>query len=238
WTSGWCAVAWPESVLFRGQGPGPVVDDVERVMSDPAFDYTPSWLDRALERITEFVGDLVSPSFGGAGGTFGGGVGGVVAWLFVVAALVAVVAVVVVAVRNRIRRPEVADQSTVDVEHRRPAAEWAADAERFEADGAWAEAVRARYRELVRRLVDTRSLPDVAGLTTTELRDELNRTTPSAAGDFDLASRVFEAAWYRLQPVGPSDLGALRDAAARVLQAPRVPSGGGAPVEPVGGARP
>jgi hypothetical protein len=228
----------PGPVLFPGQSPGPVIDDVERVMSDPAFDYTPSWLDRALDRIAEFLGDLVSPSFGGAGGTFGGGVGGVVAWLFVVAALVAVVVVVVVAVRNRIRRPEVVDESSVDVEHRRPAAEWAADAARFEAEGAWAEAVRARYRELVRRLVDARSLPDVAGLTTTELRDELDRTTPSASGDFGLACSVFEAAWYRLEPVGPGDLGALRDAAARVLQAPRVPSGAGAPVEPVGGARP
>ena len=224
----------PGPVLFPGQTPGPVVDDVERVMSDPAFDYTPSWLDRALERITEFLGDLVSPSFGGPGGTFGGGVGGVVAWVFVVAALVAVVVVVVVAVRHRVRRPEDAAESTVDVEHRRPAAEWARDAARFEAEGAWAEAVRARFRELVRRLVDDRVLPDVAGLTTTELRVELSRTAPSAADDFDRASTVFEAAWYRLEPVGPADLAAVRESAAGVLRASQVAPRGG---ERVAGAR-
>jgi len=220
------------------QGPGgPAGDEVQRIMSDPAFDYTPSWLERATERISEWLGDLFSPSFGGAGGTFGGGVGGVVAWVMVIAALVAIVVVVVVAVRNRIRRPrDDADDTAVDVEHRRPASEWARDAERLEAEGRWAEAVRARYRELVRTLVDRRALPDVAGLTTTELRAELSGTVPDAGGDFDLASGTFEAAWYRLAPVGPDELAALRAAATRVLAAPRHRPDVGDPGALVGGA--
>jgi uncharacterized membrane protein len=202
--------------------PGPVADDVERIMSDPAFDYSPSWIERVTERITSWFGDLFTPSFAGPGATFGGGVGGVVAWALVVVALLVVVAVVVVAVRNRVRRVDREDDAaTVDVEHRRPAAEWAGDAERFEREGRWAEAIRARYRELVRTLVDRRSLPDVAGLTTRELRVELERTTPDAGSDFDRACGVFESAWYRLEPVTSADLDELRAAAAGVLAAER-----------------
>jgi len=204
------------------QVPGPITDDVERVMSDGAYDYAPSFVDRVLERIGEFIGDLVAPSFGGPGASFGGGVGGFVAWLLIVAAVVAVVVVVVVALRRRVRRerPD-GTPGEVEVEHRRPAGEWAADAAGHEAAGRWAEAVRARYRELVRTLVDRRQLPDVPGLTTRELRTELACTTPDASQPFDTVSTVFELAWYAELPTGPDDHARLRNAAAQVLAARR-----------------
>ncbi len=204
------------------QPPAPVTDDVRRVMSDGAYDYSPSLPDRILERIGDFLDGLVGPTFGGAGGAFGGGVGGVLAWLLILAAVVAVVVVVVVVLRSRVRRerPE-RDDAQVEVEHRRPAGEWASEAAAHEAAGRWAEAVRARYRELVRTLVDRRQLPDVPGLTTRELRVELAGTTPTASVPFDEASTVFELAWYALVPTGPEDLARLRRSAAEALAAPR-----------------
>ena len=63
-------------------------------------------------------------------------------------------------------------------------------------------ALRARYRQLVRTLVDRRQLPDIAGRTTGELREDLARTTPDAGEAFDTASLLFELAWYAHVPTG------------------------------------
>jgi|GEM_PF-1733547 len=244
WPAGWPElVVLPLGVLDSAVAPtvelvvDPVVDDVRRVMSDGAYDYTPSFLERILERIGELLGDLFSPSFAGPGASFGGGIGGFLAWILIAAAVVGIVAVIVTVLRRRVprRRSEVAD-GDVDVEHRRPASEWAAEAAEHEAAGRWPEAVRARYRELVRRLIDRRQLSDVPGLTTRELRVELDRTTTGASIPFDTVSTIFELAWYALWPTGADDLGRLKAAAAEVLDAPRAPVSaapisGGAAVE-------
>ena len=199
--------------------PGPVNDQVRRVMSAGAYDYTPSVLQRFLDWIGGFFDDLFNVGVGG-GGAFGGGIGGVVAWLMIAAAVVAIIAVVVVAVRQRLRvgRAEV-ERGVAEVEHRRPAGDWRRDAEAHEAAGEWKEAMRARYRELVRTLVDRRQLPDVAGLTTGELRGELAATTPDASAPFDVASGLFESAWYGGRSTGPAENQQVRAAAAQVLAA-------------------
>jgi hypothetical protein len=199
--------------------PGPVNDQVRRIMSGGAYDYTPSVLQRFLDWIGGFFDDLFNVGVGG-GGAFGGGIGGVVAWLMIAAAVAAIVAVIVVAVRQRRRstRAEV-ERGIAEVEHRRPASDWRRDAEAHEAAGEWKDAMRARYRELVRTLVDRRQLPDVAGLTTGELRGELAATTPDASVPFDVASSLFEVAWYGDRPTGVAENQQVRAAAEQVLAA-------------------
>ena len=93
------------------------------------------------------------------------------------------------------------------------------DAERLEAEGEWKLALRARYRELVRTLTDRRQLPDVAGRTTGELRVDLDRTTPAASADFDVACLLFELAWYADVPTGVDENARFREAATGVLAA-------------------
>lgn len=202
--------------------PGPVNDQVRRIMSESAYDYTPSVLQRFWDWVGSLFDDLFNVGVGG-GGAFGGGVGSVVAWLMIAAALAAIVAVIVIAIRQRIRstRAEV-ERGVAEVEHRRPASDWRRDAEAHEAAGEWKEAMRARYRELVRTLVDRRQLPDVAGLTTGELRGELAATTPDASSPFDAASVLFEIAWYGDRPTGAMENQQVRAAAAQVLAAPVV----------------
>lgn len=205
--------------LWRLQEPvdPEVVDgEVRRVMSERRFSYEPSLLERIGDWLAERV-DL--PGLGG-GGTFGGGAGAWVAWLIIAVAAVLVVVAVVQAVRGRPSKAGDDGPATeAEVEHRRRAGEWASDAERFEAEGRWKDAVRARYRELVRTLVDRRQLPDVPGRTTGELRRDLATTTPDAADAFDTACLVFELAWYADVPVGPEQLQRLRAAATAVLGA-------------------
>jgi hypothetical protein len=195
-------------------------DQVRDVMSGSAYDYSPS----ILERIQEWIGDLfdrVLPDGGPApAGTFGGGAGSLVGFLVVALALAALVVVVVAVVRNRVARPPAEEAlSGSEIEHRRRADDWASEADRREAAGEWKEAIRARYRALVRTLVDRRQLPDIAGRTTGELRADLARTTPAASEDFDTASLLFELPWYADVATGPEENARFRAATDRVLAA-------------------
>ncbi len=205
--------------------PEQLTEQVRRVMAREEFQYDKSWFDR----LSEWIGRQLDKLFGGDGGgsvpaggsTFGGGIGSVLAWLLILVAVAAVVAVVVYVVAHRVRRPADDDEpaTSTEIEHRRTAKQWAGDVDRLEAEGDWKGAMRARYRHLVRTLVDRRQLPDVAGRTTGELRVDLAATTPDASDAFDTASLLFELAWYAHLPTGSEQAEQFRAAAEVVLAA-------------------
>jgi hypothetical protein len=200
--------------------PAPTRAEVRDVMSRPEFSYEPSIMERIGDWLSDFLDNLFPESSGGAGGGFAGGVGPLVAWAVIAAAVVAAVLVIVSVVRRRMPRPDVDEPVTeAEIEHRRTASEWERDAERLEREGRWKDALRARYRNLVRTLVDRRQLPDVAGRTTGELRADLHRSTPSADDAFDSASLLFELAWYADVPTGEDENRRFRELGARVLAA-------------------
>ena len=205
--------------------PSEVAGRVEEIMSQPEFQYGPSWFDK----LSDWISKQLERLFGGGepteptmGGEFGGGIGSIIAWMLIIAAVLAVIGVVVYVIRNRVRRAPSDDTPATEseIEHRRAAAAWRSDAERLEAEGEWKLALRARYRELVRTLTDRRQLPDVAGRTTGELRGDLAMTTPAASDAFDTACLLFELAWYADVPTGPAERATFRDAANDVLAAP------------------
>ena len=107
------------------------------------------------------------------------------------------VALVVVAVRRRTGSLGRAgsdvlllDGSTADaVAHR-------ADAERFAAAGAYAEAVRSRLRAIVRELEDRGLVDARPGRTADEVARDAGRRLPSAASDLRLGARIFDDIWY------------------------------------------
>lgn len=213
----------PTVVLQAPEDPEALTEDVRRVMAREEFQYGKGWFDR----LSEWINEQLSKLFGDGEPRIGeppavGGVGSVVAWVVIVLAVLVVVAVVVYVVRHRIRRDDVdrGPDTETEVEHRRSAREWASEADRLEAEGRWKEAVRARYRELVRTLVDRRQVPDVAGRTTGELRVDLDDTTPSASEAFDRASTQFELVWYADADADAELLAHLRDSARAVLEAP------------------
>lgn len=201
--------------------PADATDRVREVMARDEFRYEKSLIDRIGAWIGEQLQKLfgeVDPGAPPAG--FGGGAGSLVAWLLILLAVAAVIATVVYVVRRRVRAPEVDEEPALnsEIEQRSPAGHWAREAERFEAAGEWKEALRARYRELVRTLVDRRQLPDIAGLTTGELRVELHRSTPTADAQFDRLTELFELAWYADRPTGPAEHAELRELSAAVLE--------------------
>ncbi len=213
-------------VLVRQAGADDVPADVRRTMSRPAYRYEPTLIERVGRRLGEWLQRLLESLDlpGVRPGTFGGGAGSVVAWVLIVLAVAVAVYAVAQAVRRRLRRaePDGTPATTSEVEHGRRAGDWADEAARMEREGRLKDAVRARFRELVRTLVDRDQLPDVPGLTTGELRQALHRTTPDASAAFDQACTTFELAWYAELPVAAEDLSRLRAAATAVLAADRV----------------
>jgi hypothetical protein len=200
----------------------PSRSEVEDLMSRPEFQYPKSFMERLGDWIGERLeglfdrlpGDTPSPSFGG-------GAGSLIGWLLVVSALAAVVFIIVIAVRRWV--PRVADSgeelSEIETEHRRRASEWAAEANDLESRGEWKLAIRARFRELVRSLVDREQVADLPGRTTGELLADMSATTPGAVESFDTTCLLFELPWYAHQRTGPEENARFRVHAAEVLAA-------------------
>ncbi len=192
--------------------PEPTADEARRaaeeILSRPEFDQPePSIFERAQDWIGERLADLVRSLTAGGAGAF-------VAWV-VLGLLVAVVAVLVVRILGTTRR-QATTAVRVDVERRRPAADWRADAERHEAAGEWKQALRCRYRALVVDLVARQVLDDVPGRTAGEYRRAVDAHAPAVAGEFAGASELFERAWYGDLPTGPDENARFRELAERV----------------------
>ena len=149
-----------------------------------------------VQRVLNWIGDQLSRfSFGVGGGP------GILGDLISLAVIAAVITLIVVLVRAYLRRSrpeksEPVEDLTIELEEGRSATDWRSDAERFEAAGEWREAMRARYRELVRGLIDERVLDDLPGRTTGEYRDDFVATRPAAADAFRALTELFERVWY------------------------------------------
>jgi len=111
--------------------------------------------------------------------------------------IVGVVVLVIVLVSRRTGRLQTARAAVALFDDTaRGARELRADAERFAAAGAWAEAVRARLRALVRDL-EERGLVDVRpGRTADEIAVDAGRALPSVSADLRAGARLFDDVWY------------------------------------------
>ncbi len=92
-------------------------------------------------------------------------------------------------------------------------------ADRYAAEGRFAEAVRERLRAMVRELVDRGVITHHPGWTVTELAREAGAARPPVESPIRDASRIFSAIWYAKRPALSDDdsqmkvlAGQLRDA--------------------------
>jgi hypothetical protein len=180
--------------------PGEIRDRAHEILSRAEFGRSES----VPERVANWIGDLFS-NF-----TFGlGGGSGFVGNLLALALIIGVGYVLVRLARElsgRTRKPKVDDDAlTIELDAGRHASDWGAEAERFEAEGQWREAMRARYRQLVRSLIDDGVLDDVPGRTTGEYRREFAVARPSSADTFGALTDLFEAVWYGGRATDASD---------------------------------
>jgi hypothetical protein len=183
-----------DSWLAAAPPPEVIRDRADEILSRPEFERHKS----LLERVLDWIGDQLSRFSLGVGG--GPGFAGDLIGLVLLAGAVVLVVVLIRSIRRVPRRSEVEPELSVDEAARRSASDWRTDAERFEAEQRWREAMRARYRELVRMLVDERVLADVPGRTTGEYERELAEAWPAAADSFGELTVLFEDVWYGGRP--------------------------------------
>lgn len=198
--------------------PDQVRDKMREVFERAEFQRSKNPLEKALD----WIGRQLQKLGGGAGGgtAWGGSVATVLMWLVLIALAVGLVVLVVYVVRHRVvgRRRKERTDATVEVEEERSAREWSDAAAGFEAAGAWKDAIRCRYRELVSRLVDAGVAAPLPGRTTGELRADIADRAPAVSGDFSQATELFELPWYADADTGPAENDRFKALAGRVLE--------------------
>jgi len=206
----------------------PTRDEVRRrateVFAQPPFQRHFTLLERIMNWISRHLGFTAQAGTGqfSALGRF-------ISWLLVVVVVAVLVAVAVIVIRRwSPRAKQDGDDLDIEITDERSTDEWRAEADRFEADGQWKQALRARYRELVGELVDRAILAPLPGRTTGEFRVDVADAAPQVADAFGAASLLFELAWYANEPTGASELRRFGELSARVLDGARRPVGAGA----------
>lgn len=185
----------------------PLVHDPETVrelarsiVAEPPFrDAAAGPLRRALQRILDVVGDLLGNALGTVATVPG------VAWAIAVVGLLALGLVVWRATRGAaLGRGQ--DVVVPPSAARRPASEWAADADRLAAAGQLEAALRARYIAAVVTLIAQGVVDDVPGRTIRELDAELATRAPSIAPEMARAGSRVEAVVFGDQATSTADL--------------------------------
>jgi hypothetical protein len=208
--------------------PAEAREAADRILSRPEYRWgdDESLLERIFGPVVDWLDDVL-----GSVSPFGSGLPVVIGWLLL-GALVGLLVFLVVRSRGGWRRRgrvEAGPGGRVVLTDADLHVDWAAEAERCEREGRWAEAVRARYRVLVGELARRAVLGDLVGRTAGELVAEVRATAPAAAPSFVAATDLFEAAWYGGTPMGPDDLARVRSLTGSVLAAVRrregVPTG-------------
>ncbi len=140
-----------------------------------------------LKKIAELLSRAVSVAPGGALG------------LVALLAILALVAVVVLRRVGRLRRAET-DDVPVFVGRPRSAAEYRATADAAAAQGDWDEAVRQRFRAVIRSLEERDVLDPRPGRTADEAASDAARAMPSCAVGLRAAARSFDDVAYGHRP--------------------------------------
>ena len=181
------------------QDPEEVRDEIERILNQPEYREPPRPIfQRIMDWISERMADLLAD-------ILGGGRAVVIGW--VISAVVALVVGYLLLRFVLSLRGDPARREAAMADPRRPAEDWVAEAERYEAAGEWRQALRCRYRALVAQLAARGLVEEIPGRTAGEYRLEVAENLPSAAQPFAAATLMFEEAWY-----GGADVDEVRHA--------------------------
>jgi hypothetical protein len=177
--------------------PEAVRDAVRAVFSRDEFRHAePGVVARARDWVFDQIGRLLAEMLQGGGrGLLG---------MIVFAVVVAAVAYLIIRFARTMQADPEAGLPSVAAE-RRTAADWRADAERYEAAGEWRNGLRCRHRALVAELAHRGLVEEVPGRTAGEYRTDVAASLPTAGRAFGDATELFELAWYAHADTGPDD---------------------------------
>ncbi|BCJ64313.1 DUF4129 domain-containing protein [Polymorphospora rubra] len=100
-----------------------------------------------------------------------------------------------------------------------PAAAFVSLADRYAAQGRYAEAVRERLRAVIRELTDRQVIEHRPGWTITELAGAAGSARPAVDAPLAAAGRLFSDLWYGQRPARPEHDARMRQLAGEVLRA-------------------
>lgn len=211
--------------LWYGGGP-PIARDparelARRELNKPVYHQDdPSFFERILNRIQDWLNGLYH-RFTDVGGGAGGGWLGIVVLLVILAVVVAAVWWRIGSVRRNAAAPEalLAETVTTAEDHR-------ATAERHAAAGRWPEAIRERLRAIARDLEERAIVPPRPGRTADELAAEAGTALPDHADALTAGVRLFDDVWYGGRQGDADGYRALADLDDRLRAARPVPLGG------------
>jgi len=140
--------------------------------------------------------------------------GGVASLLVVLAAVVALVVLTRLGLGPLAMRNALVDRRR-DAKAR-TAEEYRAEAEAFAARGDFKEAVRARFRAIIRELEQRAVLDPRPGRTAGEIAREGGAAVPAIGDDLRSVARTFDVVWYGRRDATRADYDVVRDADERI----------------------
>ncbi|MFC4058068.1 DUF4129 domain-containing protein [Planomonospora corallina] len=153
-----------------------------------------SWWDQVVERVEDWLSDLLDAASGLPGGWFS---------VALLAFVLFLVALPVLSMARRATRARAGRTGELFGAVARSAAEHRAEAERHAGAGRWAEAIRERLRAIARDLEDRAIVDELPGRTADELAAEAGRALPGLAGELARAARLFDDVTYGDLPGSP-----------------------------------
>lgn len=168
------------------------------------------WVQRAFDWVVDKVGNLFEDAIRVTPG-------GLPSLVLVVVALV----LVAVAIRLGLGPAGIRDALT---DRRRgsramTAAEYRAEADRLAGTGDYKEAVRARFRAIIRELEQRAVLDPRPGRTAGEIAREGGTAVPAIRPDLHTVATTFDLIWYGAKPAAATDYALVRDADDRIAGA-------------------
>lgn len=162
---------------------------------------------RVIERIMEALGELIENVVNVTPG-------GLPSLVLVVLALV----LVVIALRLGLGPANLRDALTDRRRGGRALSpeDYRAEAERRAADGDFKEAVRARFRAIIRELELRAVLDERPGRTAGEIAREGGAAVPAIGADLRTVAATFDEIWYGRRAAGADDYARVRDADGRI----------------------
>jgi hypothetical protein len=153
----------------------------------------PSWLERLIGAVLSWLGELI----GAAVDVTVGGAGGLLLLGLVILALVTAARLGFGPLRARDFLTDRRSGART-----RTAADYRAEAESSAQRGAWRDAVRARFRAVVRELEERGVIDPRPGRTAGEVAREGGAAVPVIATQLRAAADVFDEIWYGDRPAG------------------------------------
>jgi hypothetical protein len=151
----------------------------------------PSWFERVLRAILNRIGRLLNE----ASSVVPGGLPGLLLLVVIVVALIVVLRMKLGPVRRR--QDLLTDLSGTAP---RSAQDYRDEAAAFAAAGDWREALRARFRAVIRQLEERGVLDQRPGRTAGEIAAEAGAAMPSIAASMRAVADVFNEVWYGDRP--------------------------------------